>query len=79
MLFGVISYFMIGFQESAEKFFIFLFVIILCANVGSAIGLLLGTVARTTSVAIALVPVSLIPFLIFSGFFVNSDSKMTFL
>ena len=75
VVYGTITYWMIGFQAQADKFFIFLTCITLCANVGSAIGLLLGTVAKTVSVAISLIPVSLIPFMIFSGFFVNSDSK----
>jgi ABC-type multidrug transport system permease subunit len=65
---------MIGFVPDASKFFIFIAVNIICANVGSAYGMLLGTAAKDTSVAISLQPIVLIPFIIFSGYFINSDN-----
>lgn len=73
-VFGTIVYWMVGFQSDAEKFFIFLTVVILCANIGSGLGFVLGTLARDTSVAISLVPLTVLPFMVFSGFFVNSNS-----
>lgn len=65
---------MIGFVPEADNYFIFLVVLILVSNVGSAMGMLLGTAASDASVAISLVPVTLIPFMIFSGFFINTDN-----
>lgn len=65
---------MIGFNPSISAFIVFIIVIVLIANVGAALGLLLGIAARDSSTAIALVPIIILPFVIFSGFFVNSHT-----
>lgn len=86
ILFGTISYWLIGFQREATNYLIFVATIILIANVGAGVGLLLskpthifysnirGAIAPSSSVAITLVPVTIIPFMLFSGFLVNSNN-----
>lgn len=73
-LFGTIIYWLVGFQAEADRYFIFLVFLILSSNIGSSIGLILGILAKDASVAVTLTPVCILPFMIFSGFFVNTDS-----
>ena len=65
---------MIGFVREAENYFIFVAITVLLSNVGCAMGLLLGVLASDASVAVALVPVTILPFMLFSGFFLNSKN-----
>eukprot|EP01118_Nematostelium_gracile_P014681 TRINITY_DN5780_c0_g1_i1.p1 TRINITY_DN5780_c0_g1~~TRINITY_DN5780_c0_g1_i1.p1 ORF type:complete len:650 (-),score=148.57 TRINITY_DN5780_c0_g1_i1:3-1952(-) len=74
ILFGTITYWMIGYQSAFDKYLIFIADIILLALTGGGIGLLLGTLAKDASVATALVPVAILPFVIFSGYFINSET-----
>jgi len=73
-IFATIIFWMIGFSNSVADYLYFLLILILVANVGSALGLMIGILAPNSSVAIAVTPAVLLPFMIFSGFFVNSDS-----
>lgn len=79
---------MIGLRASAEAYFTFIAFVILAANVGSSLGLLIGSsvpkfsqliqtagiLAPNSGIAIALVPVTVIPFMIFSGFILNTEN-----
>eukprot|EP00027_Filamoeba_sp_ATCC50430_P001778 CAMPEP_0168555874 /NCGR_PEP_ID=MMETSP0413-20121227/8573_1 /TAXON_ID=136452 /ORGANISM="Filamoeba nolandi, Strain NC-AS-23-1" /LENGTH=847 /DNA_ID=CAMNT_0008586765 /DNA_START=41 /DNA_END=2584 /DNA_ORIENTATION=- len=71
LIMSSITYWMIGFQADAAKFFIFVLILVLVTNIGSAMGMLLGVLARDSGVAVALVPVTIIPFILFSGFLVT--------
>jgi ABC-type multidrug transport system permease subunit len=73
-LFSTVTYWMIGFNPHASNFFIFVGILVLAANVGSSLGLLLGILAKDSGTAISLTPIVIMPFMIFSGFFVNSDN-----
>ena len=73
-LFSTIVYWMVGFVPDAKQYFIFLAINVLCSNVGNAYGMLLGAAAKDSNVALTLQPVVLIPFVIFSGYFINSDN-----
>ena len=70
---SVITYWMIGFRVNAGAFFIFYLIIFLVAGVGSGMGYMLGIAASSAEVSLQLVPLTIIPFMIFSGFFVNTQ------
>lgn len=48
-------------------------IIVLTANTAVSLGYAVSTLSSSVSVALALGPVVLIPFMLFGGFFVNSD------
>jgi len=74
-LYGVIIYFALELNlDSAGKFFIFVALHMLGWWAGSGYGLFLSTIFPTLEIALALVPVLIIPFFILAGFFVNQDS-----
>lgn len=73
-MFGGPAYWIIGFQRTAKAFFIYITSLFLVGNIGSSLGLMVGIVSRDASVAISMVPLIVIPFMIFSGYFINSDS-----
>lgn len=66
-----IYYFMIGFQDDVGKFFIHVIAVILLFNTGSALGIFLGCLFNDLAVALAIVPLILLPLMIFSGLFIN--------
>jgi ABC-type multidrug transport system permease subunit len=72
VLFGTIAYWMIGFKKNGVNFLLYTIVVVLVANIGSALGLTLGIIAKDAGTASALIPMIILPFVIFSGFFVNS-------
>jgi hypothetical protein len=65
---------MIGFAESGTTYILHVIVVLLMSNVGSSLALLLGIIAKNSTVAFALVPVTIIPLLVFSGFLINNDN-----
>mmetsp|Transcript_26239 Transcript_26239/g.42976 ORF Transcript_26239/g.42976 Transcript_26239/m.42976 type:complete len:702 (-) Transcript_26239:333-2438(-) len=71
-VFSVISYWMIGFQKSAEKFFIYATTVILMTNCGAALGIAIAAAFTDLSVALAVAPMLILPLMVFSGFFVNN-------
>ncbi len=79
-IFGTIVYWMVGFNPNFARFLLFLLFIILVSNIGAALGLLIGIIARDTGVAAILLTIFLIPFIIFSGFLINpSDVPVYFI
>ncbi|KJE97893.1 hypothetical protein CAOG_07972 [Capsaspora owczarzaki ATCC 30864] len=71
LLYVGILYFMIGFQATASKFFIMAFTTVILANCGAGLGLLIGCMVSDIAVAMAVVPMVLLPLMIFSGLFLN--------
>lgn len=71
---STIFYWMAGLVTSGENYIIFVVALWLLTQIGNAWGLFLGTVAKDSTVAITLVPLTVMPFLIFSGFLLNSSS-----
>lgn len=79
ILLSVMIYFAIELNSSsAAKYFIFLALHVLGWFAGSGYGLFLSTIFPSMELALALVPVLVIPFLVFAGFFVNQDSIPVF-
>mmetsp|Transcript_26825 Transcript_26825/g.43807 ORF Transcript_26825/g.43807 Transcript_26825/m.43807 type:complete len:755 (+) Transcript_26825:191-2455(+) len=73
LLFVSICYWMIGFQPSAEKFFIFATFAILLDNCGAAWGIWIASVFPSLELAVAIAPLFVLPLVLFSGFFVTND------
>ncbi len=61
------SYFIIGYQPAADKFLIFLGVLLILDNVGAGLGLFLGCVFNNLDVALAIVPMLLLPLMVRGG------------
>lgn len=74
ILFSCISYFMVGFQGTAEQFFLFLLAIVMTGLTAGSMGLALGCMFPNAEVAVSLAPVVIIPFMLFAGFYVDLDS-----
>jgi len=72
-LFLTISYWMIGFQPYFVQFITFWITGVIIANVGASLGLFLGIVAKDANTAVSLMPITIIPFMLFSGFLVNTN------
>jgi len=72
-LFAVITYWMMGFQRTFVHFITFWFILILVDQVGESFALLLGIAASNGAVAVSLVPIAIVPFMIFSGYLLNTD------
>lgn len=64
---------MIGLSHTAGQFFIFLLTYALVGLAGSSLGLLIGSVILDQKSVSSVVPILLIPFILFSGFFKNRD------
>ncbi|XP_068242459.1 protein white-like [Palaemon carinicauda] len=69
-----IAYFMIGLNPLAKKFFIALAVLIFVCNTATSFGVMLSCLAPNPKVALGLGSFLLIPFMVFGGFLLNSDS-----
>jgi ATP-binding cassette subfamily G (WHITE) protein 1 len=64
-------YFAVGLQLSAAKFLILMLGAVLISNCGAAIGFWAAATFSNLSVALASIPLIIIPLMIFSGLFVN--------
>jgi ATP-binding cassette, subfamily G (WHITE), eye pigment precursor transporter len=62
---------MVGLNESAGRFFLFMLVIVLTSNCAFSLGYVISTATPTVQVALAIGPVVLLPFMIFGGFLIN--------
>lgn len=70
----VILYFMIGLAHTARQFFIFFLTYMLLGMAGNSIGLLIGSVILDAKSVSAVVPIIILPLMLFSGFFKNSSN-----
>jgi len=73
-LYAVILYWMVGFVRQFVNFITFWFILVLVGNIGSSFGFIVGILAADSATAITLVPVTIIPMSIFSGFFLNNHN-----
>jgi ABC-type multidrug transport system permease subunit len=67
----VIYYFMIGLAPTGGQFFIHCLITILVGLCGSSLGLFIGSVILDEKSISAVVPMIVLPFTLFSGFFKN--------
>lgn len=71
---SAIVYWMIGYQADASKFWWFTLIMILMDNAGQAIGIFVSCLFNDMNMALTVMPMILLPLMVFSGFFVQSDS-----
>jgi len=76
---GTILYWIIGFQDVASKYVTMVFTMVILENCGTALGIFVASFFAEIAVALAVVPMFLMPLMIFSGFFVNSQTSPAFL
>jgi len=69
-----IYYFMINLAPTAGQFFLHYLIFILMGLCGSSLGLLIGSVVLDAKSISAVVPLLLMPIVLFSGFFKNRAS-----
>ncbi|MEW5318453.1 MAG: hypothetical protein WDW38_009674 [Sanguina aurantia] len=74
ILSSCIMYWIIGYQNTLVKFWWFALTIVLVDNCGASLGMFVACLFNELSVALAVMPMFIMPLMIFSGFFVNSDS-----
>ena len=73
LIFVAINYFMIDMANTGGQFFIHCLVFFLMAFVGASLGLLLGSVILDAKSVSAVVPLVILPVILFSGFFKNRE------
>lgn len=64
---------MVGLANTGGQFFTFYFSLFLMGFAGSSMGLLLGSVILDAKSVSSVVPMLILPFILFSGFFKNRD------
>ena len=69
---GTVSYWMMGFQNDGAKFLIFLAVMVCVTDVGMSLLNLVGAASKTVEQANVLTTVTLLVFMLFNGFYVNT-------
>ncbi|KAK3797704.1 hypothetical protein RRG08_054721 [Elysia crispata] len=74
VFFTTLTYWMIGLYDSWEAYLIAVGVLLLVANVAISLGYLVSTLCGSVTVALAVAPPLLIPFMLFGGLFVNNDN-----
>jgi ABC-type multidrug transport system ATPase subunit len=72
LVFSVIVYWMIGLNSGADRFFLFVVIVVETSFISNSIGLMISATVRSEAVAQAIAPVVLIVFLLFGGFYVNT-------
>jgi ABC-type multidrug transport system permease subunit len=72
LLNSVIVYWMMNLTSTAEQFFIFFFALFLCGLAGNSFGLLVGSFFSDPKVASGIMPLIVLPLMLFSGFYKNS-------
>jgi ATP-binding cassette subfamily G (WHITE) protein 2 len=74
VLFSAIVYWLVGFQMSAAKFFIFTAFMILCSVAATSIALFISAVCRTTTLAVSILPMALEIARLFGGYFLSPNN-----
>ncbi|GJP76866.1 hypothetical protein CLOP_g7316 [Closterium sp. NIES-67] len=74
IVFGLIAYWPIQFQRVASKFFLFLVISMLEFTAMNGLGIVIGSIAPTPQIALAMGPLFTVVLMLFGGFYVNLDS-----
>ena len=69
-----ILYFMMDLSKTAEQYFLFYFITFLVNLCGNSVGLLIGSVMQDVKSVSAVVPILLLPMILFSGLFKNTGN-----
>eukprot|EP00054_Salpingoeca_dolichothecata_P027833 m.206300 g.206300 ORF g.206300 m.206300 type:complete len:662 (-) comp26059_c0_seq10:69-2054(-) len=79
MVFSAIVYWLTGLQNSAYHFGIFYLTLVLVTNVTSGLFVAFGCISPNLNIAQILAPVTLVLFVLYSGFYINSQSLLPWL
>lgn len=79
VLFGTISYWIVGFQADAILYLWAMLVLVLLALTGNAMGLCLACIFPDVAIALMAAPLFILPLMMFSGFFLNPESTPVYL
>jgi|JI61114C2RNA_FD_contig_61_1897845_length_1879_multi_4_in_0_out_0_2 hypothetical protein len=71
LLNSLIVYWMIQLHPGASYFFLFLLVSFLCSLAGNSLGFLTGSFFTDAKVAFGMLPMIVLPLMLFSGFYKN--------
>lgn len=71
VLFSVIVYFLVGLQMNVAKFFIFTIFLVLGSVAATSFALMVSTIAKTTDMAVTILPMVLEVSRLFGGFFLS--------
>lgn len=71
LIMALILYWMVGLYNAAGQFFIFYLIFFLISFAGNSLGLLLGCAVSDAKLITVLMPVFILPFVLFSGFYKN--------
>jgi len=79
LILSLLVYWTVGLDNQADKFFIFcknylVLGLVLMQFAGCGYGYIAGAIVNSTQAAMAIAPLLITPFLMFGGFFANSDS-----
>jgi len=73
LFFGSFGYFMVGLKATVQDFCQYVLALFLQGLAVDSVGVIVAALAEEPSVALTLAPLSLVPFMLVSGFFVNID------
>lgn len=73
-LFSCIVYYLVNFNDEVINFFTFILITILLSLTATFMGIFIGTLVPSLSVAIDIAPMVFVPFLLFSGYTTNTDN-----
>jgi len=76
---GSLLYWIIGYQDVAVKFLTMILIMLILENCGTALGIFVASFFEDIAIALAIVPMLLMPLMVFSGFIVNSSTSPAFL
>ena len=79
IIFGVIVYYVVGYNPDPTCFLMFLLILVLIYNASSGYSLIISASFSDKQLAVTLTPVLIIPFMLFAGFFVSSDNIPVYL
>jgi len=74
-----VMYYIIGYQDKVENFFLFAVTAVLNLNCGNALGIFIAACFSDLRVTLIAAPPLILPLMIFSGFFINTDSIPVYL
>lgn len=77
--FAVIFYFLVNLRDAAGPFFIFLLILFLVFNAAFAFGVIVITLLPDPAAALQLFPIIVVPLMMFSGYFLNSENTPAYL
>jgi ABC-type multidrug transport system permease subunit len=78
-VFAVLFYFLVNLRDSVGSFFIFLLILFLVFNAAFAFGVIVITLLPDPAAALQLFPIVVVPLMMFSGYFLNSENTPVYL